>query len=48
MVSEKLQFKITVYFVTSAYRSILNNVETKLQDKNVNKQKDRVSFDLQI
>ena len=33
MVSEKLKFKITDYFVTSVHISILNIVSTKLKDR---------------
>ena len=44
--SEKLKFKITVYFLTSVYKMVLNIVSSKLQHKNINKHKDRCAFDL--
>ena len=46
MVCKKLKFKITVYFVTSVQRLILNIVSTILKHKNINKKKDRDAFDL--
>ena len=44
MVCEKLKFKITVYFVTSVHRSVLNIVITTL----INKQKDRMHLTFKI
>ena len=41
------RIKVTIYYVTNVNRSILNIVSTKLQHKNINKQKDRDAFDLQ-
>ena len=44
MVCEKLKFKITVYFVTSVHKMIINIVSLKIKN---NKHKDRGAFDLQ-
>ena len=45
MVCEKLKYKITVHYVTSVHRSILNIVSTKLKHfKNINKKKDIDTF----
>ena len=43
-----MNYKITVYFVTCVQKLLFNIVSTKLQHKNINKQKDRDAFDLQI
>ena len=47
MVCEKLKIKITVYFVTSVHKVILNIVSSKLKHENINKHKDGGAFDLQ-
>ena len=43
-----MKFKLTVYFVTSMQKKIINIVPKTLQHKNINERKDKNAFVLQI